>query len=94
MLKPLKFDWDQWNVQKNEIKHGASWREAESAFHDSKHRIFKDIQHSTSLEQRYVLYGRSMENRILMIAFTKRRDKVRVISARPASKKERAKYED
>jgi uncharacterized DUF497 family protein len=30
----IQFEWDQWNVQKNEIKHGVSAREAESVFYD------------------------------------------------------------
>ena len=35
MLKQMFFDWDQWNLQKNELKHGASRLEAESSFFDS-----------------------------------------------------------
>jgi len=87
------FEWDQWNVQKNEDKHGVSTTEAESVFFDSAYKLFEDVKHSSPSEMRYVLFGRSLENRILMISFTKREGRVRIISARPASRKERNLYE-
>ena len=90
----LRFDWDQWNIQKNELKHGVSSLEAESAFYDTDLKIFEDLQHSTAQEKRFILYGRSLENRILMIGFTIRKKKVRIITARPASRKERDIYEE
>ena len=93
MAKVIEFNWDQWNRQKNEIKHGVSSLEAESAFFDSKYRLFRDLKHSTSKEERLLLYARSSENRVLMIGFTIRAGLVRIITARPASKKERAIYE-
>ncbi|MGH7788231.1 MAG: BrnT family toxin [Candidatus Binatia bacterium] len=92
-MAELVFDWDQWNVQKNEDKHGVSRLEAESAFFDSRHRVFEDLLHSTSREARYILYGRSLEARVLMVGFTRRGRQVRVITARPASRKERRIYE-
>ena len=90
----LKFDWDQWNIQKNETKHGVSKLEAESIYYDNALVIFEDIKHSTQNEKRWICYGTSLRNRVLMIAFTKRYKKVRIISARPASKKERKIYEE
>lgn len=93
-MKELKFDWDQWNIQKNEIKHGVSSLEAESCFYDDKGAIYEDLKHTTPLEKRYILYGKSMENRILMIGFTIRQDKVRIITARIASRQERKIYEE
>ena len=92
-MKEAEFEWDQWNVQKNEEKHGVSALEAESAFHDRDHRLFEDRVHSTNREKRYILYGRSIENRVLMLAFTYRKNRIRVITARPASRRERRVYE-
>lgn len=89
----LAFDWDQWNVQKNEEKHGVSRLEAESAFYDPGHRLFEDLRHSSARETRYILYGRGLEARVLMVGFTLRASKIRVITARPASRKERQVYE-
>lgn len=92
-MKELIFDWDQWNIQKNEIKHGVSCTEAESVFFDTGYKLFVDMRHSSNKEKRYILYGRSLENRILMLGFTVRTAKVRIITARPASRKEREIYE-
>ncbi len=91
-MKTLKFDWDQWNVQKNEAKHGVSSLEAESCFYDPHHHIYEDLAHSAK-EKRYILYGKGLENRILMVGFTLRKGKVRIITARPASRRERRIYE-
>lgn len=93
-MREIVFDWDQWNVQKNEQKHGVSRMEAESTFFDAQVRLFRDEKHSTPREERYILYGRSLENRILMVGFTIRSAKVRIITARAASRKERMIYED
>ncbi len=91
-MKEIVFDWDQWNVQKNEIKHGVSRLEAESAFYDDHYRLFEDRRHSSRSEARYLLYGRSLEARVLMVGFTLRGRKVRIITARPASRQERRIY--
>ena len=92
-MAEVAFDWDQWNVQKNELKHGVSPLEAESVFYDPRHRLFEDEKHSTPREPRYILYGRGLESRVLMVAFTLRGKRVRVITARPASRRERRIYE-
>jgi uncharacterized DUF497 family protein len=92
-LHELSFDWDQWNIQKNEIKHGIAKREAESVFFDPFLVIFDDEKHSSSRESRWICYGVSKQSRIVMIAFTIRANQIRVISARTASKKERTIYE-
>lgn len=92
-LKSIQFEWDRWNIQKNEIKHGVSKAEAESAFFDPNYRLFEDLRHSKPAEARLILYGYSSENRVLMIGFTFRDNLVRVITARTASKKERVLYD-
>ncbi len=93
MTRVIEFDWDQWNVQKNEVKHGVSRLEAESAFYDPRYKLYVDSKHSISREGRYILYGKSVENQVLMVGFTIRGARVRVITARPASRKERQIYE-
>lgn len=87
------FDWDLWNVQKNETKHGVSPQEAESTFYDEHHLLFPDDLHSKA-EKRYILLGKSMESRILFVGFTLRLKKIRIITERPTSKKERQVYEE
>jgi hypothetical protein len=93
VTRVIEFDWDQWNLQKNETKHGVSRLEAESAFHDPRYRLYQDLVHSTDREHRYILYARSLENRVLMVGFTVRASRVRVITARLASRRERRVYE-
>jgi hypothetical protein len=93
-MKDLSFDWDQWNIQKNEIKHGISRLEAESAFFDGEAVIFSDTRHSTTKEKRWIFYGKSIYHNVLMVAFTVRAGKIRIISARKASRKERETYEE
>ena len=88
----LVFEWDIWNIQKNELKHGISAHEAESVFYDSRLVIFQDIKHSQQ-ELRWIAYGKSSYHQVLMLAFTMRNKQVRIISARKASKKERSLYE-
>jgi uncharacterized DUF497 family protein len=90
----LSFDWDQWNIQKNEIKHGVSQLEAESVFYDPGFMLFDDVRHRSASESRYIGYGESKLKRVLMVAFTFRKKKVRIISARPASRKERQVYHE
>ena len=92
-MSEIVFEWDQWNVQKNEDKHGVSRLEAESAFYDPHLHLFEDLRHSSPRETRYILYARSLEARVIMVGFTRRGRKVRVITARPASRKERQVYE-
>ena len=90
----IDFDWDRWNDQKNEEKHGVSRLEAESAFYDARLCLFEDVRHSSPRETRYILYARSLEARVIMVGFTLRGNKLRVITARPASRKERTIYEE
>jgi uncharacterized DUF497 family protein len=92
-MKSILFDWDQWNTQKNEKKHGVSRLEAESAFFDPNYCLYRDLKHSSPTEDRFILYGKSLENRVLMVGFTQRNGKTRVITARSASQKERGIYE-
>lgn len=88
----VRFDWDGGNEPKSYTKHGVSRQEAESVFQDRDRLDFRDPLHSDA-EDRFVTLGRSSRPRVLFIAWTLRRDLVRVISARPASRKERHVYE-
>lgn len=92
-MREITFDWDRWNIQKNETKHGVSRVESESAFFDADYKLYEDKKHSTPSEKRYILYGKSIENRVLMVGFTLRYPSIRIITARPASQKERQVYE-
>lgn len=85
------FNWDEANIKKNEIKHKVDFRECEQVFLNGP-IIYEDTKHSTH-EKRYNCLGKTDIDRLLFISFTIRKLKVRIISARSMSRKERRKYE-
>jgi len=87
------FDWDSGNARKNE-RHGVTQAEAEQAFFDRRLQLAPDPGHSDA-EPRFHALGNTAMGRLLHVTFTLRLDgtRVRVISARDASRKERAIYE-
>lgn len=87
------FDWDAGNARKNE-RHGVTQAEAEQAFFDRRLLLTPDPGHSAA-EPRFHALGNTVVGRLLHITFTLRLDgtRIRVISARNASRKERAFYE-
>lgn len=89
----LLFEWDKGNEQKNWINHNVSGEEAEEPFFTENHLLLDDIVHSSEEEKRYILLGKTKQARMLFIAFTIRREKIRIISARDADRKEVLLYE-
>jgi len=85
------FDWDKGNKEKNWEKHQVDYTECEQVFFNKPLLIGKDTGHSFQ-EQRYYVLGQSDAGRTLFLIFTIRDNKIRVISARDQSKKERAIY--
>lgn len=86
------FDWDKGNELKNESKHGVTTAEAEQIFLNEPLVVTDDLKHS-HIEPRFHALGQTEEGRLLHITFTIRGGKIRVISARPMSRNERATYE-
>ncbi len=86
------FQWDEGNSGKNDDKHGVSDGEAEQVFFNEP-MVLEDPKHSLK-EPRFHALGSSNEGRFLQVSFTLRGDTklVRVISARPMNRKERALY--
>ncbi|MBM3254484.1 MAG: BrnT family toxin [Candidatus Omnitrophica bacterium] len=89
---PFSFDWDKGNINKNWIKHKVHFKEAEEVFFNKPLKVFPDKSHSKK-EKRLVILGTTNLRRNLTIIFTFRQNKIRVISARNQSKKERGEYE-
>jgi len=86
------FDWDESNREKNWEKHGVLAGECEEVFFNLPLLLQPDPAHSYT-EPRFYVLGHTIAGRRLFIAFTVRADKIRVISARDMSKKERKFYE-
>ncbi len=87
------FEWDGGNEAKN-AKHNVSCRQAEEIFTNAPLWITDDVAHSET-EERGRAIGRTNEGIVLVVALTLRAGgaKIRVISARVASRKERMEYE-
>lgn len=85
------FDWDEGNRDKNWLKHLVSNSESEGLFFNLPLIIAADIKHS-ELEERYFALGQTSNGRFLFVSFTIRMNKIRVISARDMSQKERERY--
>jgi uncharacterized protein len=90
--KPIVFEWDQGNSEKNWISHHVKNEESEEVFFDEKKKIAKDVFHSGK-EQRWILLGKTKKGTILFVVYTMRQQIVRIISARKINKKEAILYE-
>jgi uncharacterized DUF497 family protein len=87
------FEWDPAKAEANVKKHGVSFEEAATAFQDPLARIHADPDHSKQ-EPREILIGHSARQRLLLVAFTDRRGRLRLISAREVTRRERRDYEE
>jgi uncharacterized DUF497 family protein len=85
-------DWDEGNLLKNWERHGVSVAECEQVFFNRPLLARPDDRHSAA-ESRFYLLGRTDSGRRLFVVFTIRADRIRVISARDQSRKERRSYE-
>lgn len=85
------FDWDGGNLEKNWITHRVAASEYEQVFFNQPLVVAPDAAHSRE-EPRLLLLGQTDAGRLLFVAFTLRQDLIRIISARPMSRKERKVY--
>ena len=88
----LGFEWSASKARSNTEKHGVTFDEAATAFRDPLARIFDDPVHSSG-EHRELLVGHSRRARLIVVSFAERGDRIRIISARNATKRERRDYE-
>ena len=87
------FDWDPGNIDKNWRKHHVHSSECEEIFFNEPYYVKEDASHSRT-EQRFYLLGVTNAGGRLFIVFSIHKNKIRVISARDMSRKERDVYED
>ena len=87
------YEWDGGKARTNQRKHGVSFEEAASVFLDPKALTYPDPFHSAA-EEREITIGHSMRRRVLFVAHCPRRDRIRIISARKATRKEHTQYEE
>jgi uncharacterized DUF497 family protein len=90
---PLRFEWDDRKARANVAKHGVSFSEAGSVLADPLSVTIADPLHSER-EDRLVTIGESLRGRLLVVVHTERGDRIRIITARRATRRERKQYEE
>jgi len=88
----LTFEWDEVKAIASFKKHRVSFEEGKTIFNDPCLCTFPDNEHSAD-EGRYINIGLSVHGRVLILIHTERRDKIRIISCRKATMRERRFYE-
>ena len=90
----FEFEWDPKKAKENLANHdGVSFEEGMTVFADPLAKVFNDEEHSYD-EQREIIIGHSTRQRLVLVSFTARGTKVRIISAREATVTERRDYEE
>ncbi len=89
----IEFDWDIAKAKSNQQKHSVSFQEAMSVWNDEFAAMLGDPTHSDD-EDRYLMIGYSDKNNLLFVSFSERDGKIRIISARKATKKERENHSE
>ena len=88
----LVFEWDPEKARANEQDHEVTFAEASEIFEDDHSSSVRDPDHSLD-EDRYLIFGVSKGGRYLVVSYTERGDRIRLISARPMTPRERKAYE-
>ncbi len=92
-MDELQFTWDPAKAAANLSKHGVSFEDAATVFRNPLAKVLPDPTHSED-EVRLLIIGHSAGGRLLLVVFTETADRLRVISARDASARERREYEE
>lgn len=92
-MEPIRFEWDPAKAATNRRKHGISFEEASTAFADEQAIVIDDPE--SVAEERFVLLGLSATPRLLVVIHCLRAvgSVIRLISARKATRSERAQYD-
>jgi hypothetical protein len=89
----LEFEWDPRKATASRRKHGVSFHEGATVFGDPLSWTFTDPDHSVE-EERFLTIGMSARGRVIVVSHTERGNRTRIISARPATSRERHDYEE
>lgn len=87
----MEFEWDPKKAAGNTRKHDVTFHEAATVFGDPLAITFTDPDHSVG-EVRYLTFGLSRFDRLLVVSHTDHRDRIRIISARLMTRQERRIY--
>ena len=89
----MQFEWDPQKAALNVQTHGVSFEDAASVFGDPLAATIPDREHSTE-ETRFITMGVTSSQRLLVVVHTDRAGRIRIISARSATRAEKKKYEE
>ena len=89
----MQFEWDPVKERRNRVRHKVSFAEAVTVFADPLAWSIEDPDHSTE-ENRHLTTGQSSRQRVVIVSHTYRARRIRIISARIATKAERRVYEE
>jgi len=89
----MEFEWDPDKAARNFAKHGVAFKDAATVFGDPLAMTYFDPDHSES-EDRFLTFGHTDAGRLLAVSHTDRDANIRIISARPMTRKERKQYEE
>ncbi|MGZ6251925.1 MAG: BrnT family toxin [Candidatus Binataceae bacterium] len=87
----MEFEWDPKKAEASRRKHGIEFLDAVIVFDDDRGITLLD-EHTT--EERYLTFGMDAHGRVLAVSYALRGNTIRIISAREATSRERAQYED
>ena len=88
----MEFEWDPQKAEESLRDHGVAFPEAQTVFGDPLEITIPDPDHSEG-EFRFLSLGRSEADRLLIVSYTERGSRIRIISAREATPRERRDYE-
>jgi hypothetical protein len=86
-----RFEWDDAKAEWSEAKHGITFPIAEQVFDDPLHATMPDARHA-EIEDRYITIGETFWREVLVVAHAERGDRIRIISARRATRSEKRRY--
>ncbi len=89
----MEFEWDPTKAETNKRKHRATFQEGTTILGDSLAITFPDPDHSGG-EKRYLTFGLSTQERLLVVSHAERRNRTRIVSARLMTRRERKIYEE
>ena len=91
-IQSMEFEWDENKNQSNKLKHRISFEEATEIFRYPRYKLVDSRLNYG--EVRYIGIGRNNQMVVMTVVFTERESRIRIISARRASKKERKLYDE
>ena len=89
----MTFEWDARKAAANFTKHAINFEDAATVFLDPLATTFPDPDHSKE-ERREITVGYTMKGHLVFVSHCERRRRIRIISARPATRTEREQYEE